>query len=175
MEGIGLSYGFHLLAPFPGTEVREQNNKYDLQILTDDWSRYHANRSVVATASVDSNVLDDIVIDWETRFKADVDKIGERIKAGKASKEETEMIASLERMVILYDIMMGDLIETNGAWNAGTDGLSPEEAIDILAGTIEKACDHPKDKILTSLDYVVKQGILVYKNTNKRVQWEWVD
>ena len=37
MEEIGLSYGFHLLAPFPGTEVREENDKYDLQILTNDY------------------------------------------------------------------------------------------------------------------------------------------
>ena len=30
LKKVGLSYGFHLLAPFPGTEVREQNDKYDM-------------------------------------------------------------------------------------------------------------------------------------------------
>jgi len=174
MESIGLSYGFHLLAPFPGTEVRDHNDRFDLQILTNDWSQYHANRAIVATASVDSQTLDAIVIDWETKFKADLDKIGERMKTGEATERETEMIVGLERIIVLYDIMMKELIEKNGSWSGNND-LSADEALDMLAGHIEKACDHARDKILNSLQHIYKQGTLTFDNSNGRVQWGWAD
>jgi len=39
-QSLGIPYGYHFLAPFPGTTVREKVEEYDLEILTDDWSRY---------------------------------------------------------------------------------------------------------------------------------------
>ena len=32
LKDMGLSYGFHLLAPFPGTEIREQSAAFDIKI-----------------------------------------------------------------------------------------------------------------------------------------------
>jgi len=49
---LGAASGFHLLAPFPGTAVRDSNQDYDLTILSDDWSDYHANHAIVETAAV---------------------------------------------------------------------------------------------------------------------------
>ena len=39
LQQMGATFGFHLLAPFPGTEVRRHAGQYGLKILTDDWSR----------------------------------------------------------------------------------------------------------------------------------------
>jgi radical SAM superfamily enzyme YgiQ (UPF0313 family) len=175
MEDIGLSYGFHLLAPFPGTEVRDENENYDLQILTNDWSQYHANRAIVSTSSVDSKTLDDIVIDWETKFKADLDKIGARMKKGQATEEETQMIVNLERIIVLYDIMMEELIEKKGSWPSNKNPLSFTDAIDMLAGHIEKSTSHTKDKILNSLHHIYEQGTIKYSNENGQIRWAWVD
>ncbi|MBW1984963.1 MAG: radical SAM protein [Deltaproteobacteria bacterium] len=175
MEEIGLSYGFHLLAPFPGTEVREEKEKYDLQILTDDWSQYHANRAIVATTSVSRETLDDIVIDWETKFKADLDKMGARMKKGEASEEETEMILNLERIIILYDIMMEELIEKRGSWSSNKKPLSPTDVIEILAGHIEKSTNHTKDKVFNSLHYIFEQGTIKYSNKDGQIRWAWAE
>jgi len=175
MEEIGLSYGFHLLAPFPGTEVREEKEKYDLQILTNDWSQYHANRAIVATTSVTRETLDDIVIDWETKFKADLDKMGARMKKGEATDEETQMIVNLERIIILYDIMMEELIEKRGAWSSNKKPLSPTNALEILAENIESSTSHTKDKILKSLHHIFDQGTINYSNENGQIRWAWAD
>lgn len=43
---------FHCLAPFPGTTVREEIDSYDLEILTNDWDHYNANRSIVRTSAL---------------------------------------------------------------------------------------------------------------------------
>ncbi len=45
------SYGYHILAPFPGTEVREKAEQYGMRILTSDWDQYDANRSVCESIS----------------------------------------------------------------------------------------------------------------------------
>ena len=48
-QEFGSLYGFHILAPFPGTEVREKAADYGLEILTSDWTRYDANHVVTRT------------------------------------------------------------------------------------------------------------------------------
>ena len=48
-------YGYHLLAPFPGTTVREKVSDYDLEILTDDWTKYDANRAIVRTSALSAD------------------------------------------------------------------------------------------------------------------------
>lgn len=174
MEGIGLRYGFHLLAPFPGTEVREEKEKYDIKILTSDWSQYHANRAIVATSSVGSADLDDIVIDWETRFKNDLDDMGARMKTGDATEEEMQMIVGLERIIILYDIMMQELIEKNGSWNAGNP-FSEMEALRLLAGRIEKSTNHACEKIFNTLHHTFTHGTLICSYEGGKVRWAWVD
>jgi len=175
MKAIGLSYGFHLLAPFPGTEVREDKEKYDIRVLTDDWSQYHANRAIVATRSVDSDTLDSIVIDWETRFKEDLDKIGQRMKTGEATEDETQMIVNLERIIVLYDIMMEELVEKLGTWPVNDPSVSVPDAVDVLAGRIEKTSKHSKDKILKSLRHVVEQGTLACTHVDGQIRWSWSD
>ncbi len=57
IEDLGACYGFHLLAPFPGTAVRDNNSEYDLTILTEDWKQYHANRAIVETKQIKKDVL----------------------------------------------------------------------------------------------------------------------
>ena len=86
MKRLGLSFGFHLLAPFPGTEVRKFRDQYGVRILTDDWSQYHANRAVVETQAVDHKMLDDIVVKWEKEYDDYLANIKDRMGKSKASQ-----------------------------------------------------------------------------------------
>ncbi len=60
-----VSYGFHLLAPMPGTEVRERADEYGIRILTHNWSRYNANRPVAETTTFSAGQMMDIVHAYE--------------------------------------------------------------------------------------------------------------
>jgi len=57
-EELGIDYGFHFLAPFPGTTVMEKRERYDLEILTFDWSRYDANSPVTRTSRLSPEKAD---------------------------------------------------------------------------------------------------------------------
>ena len=66
-EGLGIDCGFHLLAPFPGTTVREEQEKYDIEILTDDWDLYDANVPIVRTSRVNETYIADFLKAYEAR------------------------------------------------------------------------------------------------------------
>ena len=157
LKSMGVSHGFHLLAPFPGTAVREENEAYGLKILTDDWDQYHANRAIVETAAVSREMLDRVVIKWEEEFDSYLGYIKERMEAGQAGEEEAWPLINLERIVIIYDLMMERVIEEMGCWplNNGRSGAPAvfEDLLKRLAGTrfsqkeyltdaLKNACEH---------------------------------
>jgi anaerobic magnesium-protoporphyrin IX monomethyl ester cyclase len=115
LQQEGLAYGFHILAPFPGTEVREKKDELGIRILTDDWSKYDANRAVVETATVDRRMLDAVVVDWENQYDQYLGHINKSIQNGTATDDEIRQLKNLENTVTLYDLMMKNHIEENGS------------------------------------------------------------
>jgi len=51
-EEYGAIYGFHLLSPFPGSELYEKADEYGISILSRDWADYDANRPITETADM---------------------------------------------------------------------------------------------------------------------------
>lgn len=61
----GLYYGFHILAPMPGTEVREKADEYGIRILSRDWAKYDANRPVAEPIGFSADQMKRIVADYD--------------------------------------------------------------------------------------------------------------
>jgi radical SAM superfamily enzyme YgiQ (UPF0313 family) len=170
LRDMGLLYGFHLLAPFPGTEVRERSEALGLRILTDDWSLYHANRAVAETPGVSRRMLDDIALEWEDNFNRYLGDIKERMTRGEASDEEAGQVTNLERIVLVYDVMMSRLVETEGGWN--TNGLDIDP-LDVLASRIGKKMARSPAALKDSLAHAARKGCLVCTRNGGRTQWSW--
>ena len=175
MKQMGLSYGFHLLAPFPGTEVRNFSDQYGIQILTDDWSRYHANRTIVETQTVDHKMLDDIVVKWEKEYDDYLANIKDRMGESKASQKEIWEIENLEKIVLIYDLMMNSAIEQNGFWRHNGLPISEGEIITMLSIQISQATDDDPERLCKTLGHAVKQGALKYEITNGEIRCQWAD
>jgi radical SAM superfamily enzyme YgiQ (UPF0313 family) len=175
LQRMGVGFGFHVLAPFPGTEVREHCGRLDLRILSDDWRRYHANRAVVATATVTSAMLDAVVIDWERRYDEWLGDLGRRYAAGQASHEEAWPLIKLEHTVILYELMMGRALETFGRCGDGHGRAEPGQEIARLAVRLAETTEHTEAKIRAALQYAVAGDNLRCRSQNGRLRWEWVD
>jgi radical SAM superfamily enzyme YgiQ (UPF0313 family) len=175
LKGMGLSYGFHLLAPFPGTEIRENHAQFGLKILSNEWSRYHANRAIVETADVSRKMLDEIVIGWEKEYDAFLDDIRIRLKNRQTTDDESQYLLGLERIVLIYDLMMGGVIEKNGSWPAAVRPFSDQEALETLVERIDSDSVSSREKIFDALRYNMKQGNLMCNQKNGQIQWQWVD
>ena len=175
LKELGLSYGFHLLAPFPGTEIRTNSDQYGIKILTDDWSQYHANRAVVETSEVDRQSLDDIVIGWEDEYTLLLGDIKERMLKNTASDQEAEQVNNLERIVLVYDLIMKNVIEQIGSWRHNGQSLSTRANLKILSEKVNSAVDATPQLINDTLDHARRHGDLQCRNDGEMIEWQWVD
>ena len=171
---MGMAYGFHLLSPFPGTEIRKTMENYDMRLLTKDWSQYHANRAIVASTKVSKKKLDDIVINWEDEFHAYLDDIKKKMTFGTATVEEKAQIKGLEGVTVIYDLMMNRVIERRGAWTQNGRKGKPDTLRDLIK-RISTEVDHSEDKITTALRFCMEQNYLRLKLEENQIKWEWVD
>jgi anaerobic magnesium-protoporphyrin IX monomethyl ester cyclase len=175
LQDLGLSYGFHSLAPFPGTEVREESAKLGIHILTDDWTQYHANRAIVETAAANREMLDSIVIGWENDYHRLLADIQARMQTGEATPEEADQVLKLERIAAIYDLMMTSAIERKGTWSDGGHHLTTAENLRILADNISAALTSPPAGLYEGLSSALQQGHLICTRTDGKIQWQWVD
>jgi radical SAM superfamily enzyme YgiQ (UPF0313 family) len=174
LKNIGGSCGHHLLAPFPGTEVQEKSAEFGLNILTQDWSEYHANRAVVETPSVSKEMLDDVVITWEKEYLDRLGKIKRRREKGEASEAEAWELTQLEQVVVINALMMSKAIEKKGAWP--TQGaLSAEASLNRLVDRVWESTDSGRDQVRKTLARAVGQGNLIHSEQGGMTRWSWLD
>ena len=173
LKEMGLAFGFHLLAPFPGTEIRDRSEHYGIRILTDNWTRYHANRAIVETPDVRSQILDDIVIEWENEYNQLLADIKQRMQNNEASEEEARQVINLERVVLIYDLMMKSEIEHRGSWPIEGPQPGIEESLENLAGRISRSIDAAYEDVYGTLDYARRKGYLTCSHRNGEIRWEW--
>ncbi len=173
LKNLGVLHGYHLLAPFPGTEVRENQHQYDLQIMSHDWDDYHANRAIVQTSAIAQQRLDGIVKDWQDHFDSWLDDIKKRRDNGTASQEETWPLTNLEHIILIYDLMMKSVIENMEP--VPHDANTDEFALDYLVAQIDGQIDHPKDQIHATLQHAIQKNYLTRLQEGGQVRWEWID
>lgn len=175
LKEMGALHGFHLLAPFPGTDVRKDSAAYGIRILTDDWRQYHANRAVVETPSVSHLDLDAVVISRETDFDAYLGEIARRRDAGLATPAEAWPLTRLEHTVIFYELMMTRAVEERGYWRNGNPEKSRSATVATLAERIGPPDNFSAEQLLNSLSYALDQGYLCCTRKDGAVRWAWVD
>ncbi|MBI9087259.1 MAG: B12-binding domain-containing radical SAM protein [Desulfobacterales bacterium] len=173
LEAMGVSYGFHLLAPFPGTDVRDRSADYGIRILTDDWTQYHANSAIVETEAADKALLDRIAGDWRNRFDAYLGDIQRRMAIGEAEPEEAQQIDNLMHTILIYELMMASLMETVGTWPV-EDPADPN-SLETLATRLADKSKYNEGDLKKSLERSRQQGDLRCVTSDGQVRWEWVD
>ncbi len=176
LKQFGLLYGFHLLVPFPGTEVREAADRLGLKILTHDWSQYHANRAVVETPQVTKQMLDDIVIGWEGEYNDLLADIRRRMQTGDARPDEVRQWTNLERTLFIYDLMMNRVIERLGSWTSpACPGTSNGDPRQLLAERISRSTTLTAAEVSNNLAQALERGDLVWHATHNKIQFRWAD
>ncbi len=175
LEADGLAYGFHLLAPFPGTRVGEHLQDYGLTLLTQDWRDYHANRAIVVTPDVDADMLNGVVKKWEDAYNQELARIGRRMKSGQADAAEAEPLVNLERIVLSYDLMMAESVETHGHWTADAQDRDPAGSLQKLAERLQPHTGKPLGMVSSTLHWQHQHGNLIQDSVHDRTQWRWRD
>ncbi|BBO70706.1 hypothetical protein DSCA_46360 [Desulfosarcina alkanivorans] len=175
LKAMGVNHGFHILAPFPGTDVRERIDDYDLSILSDDWRQYHANRAIIRTAGVAPETMDAIVIDGERQFDRWLADIGRRRETGEATDVAVWPLVRLEHTVVIYDLMMKGLVEKKGFWRAGASDTADARGVERLIRRVSGELDHPQTRIRAAIEFAVDNRYLERNNAKGLICWSWKD
>jgi hypothetical protein len=169
---LGLFYGFHLLAPFPGTAIGDHPEAYGLKVLSRHWPDYHANRAICLPDGMDPSRLDAIAEGWQTRFLDYLADIQNRMHSGEASEEEAAQIHNMNRTAILYEMMMAETLEKISPFDA-TDA----PPLDDLARRVAPFLPNwPQATIRDALQQArERDGLRTLRTPDGKTAWRWVD
>ncbi|MBE0480219.1 MAG: cobalamin B12-binding domain-containing protein [Dehalococcoidia bacterium] len=154
-------YGFHVLAPFPGTEVREKADEFGIEILTNDWSKYDANRPVTRTPGASPEDLTAALHKYYRGLRLSPDKAEEGVE------DHSEEARSRRRSPLAWTLLHGDIIESLGRIRVDS---GPAED---LAARISDLVPYPRKQIDQSLNGWISQGLLNYEVVDSHSLWRW--
>jgi anaerobic magnesium-protoporphyrin IX monomethyl ester cyclase len=166
-EELEIEHGYHFLSPFPGTTVREEIDKYDLEILTDDWRLYDANQSIVRTSRLTPGQMDDFVARIYKRHDERTDVIKARYRQGTCTEEEFMMIEGYYRMTLIYKLLAGDIITEEEVLTATQD---PAEA---LVTRVANTTGMDTGLIERTLKSLIAVGYIKYEQVRDGFTWFW--
>jgi len=167
-EDYGVQYGYHMLAPLPGTDLYEKAGDYGIRILTDDWAQFDANRPIVEMPGMtpqmaqDAMAFYDDVIDkawWEVRRRADA---GDTYCIARLEgKESSEFIWSLIQKDVIEDLYSLDAVN------------DPGKAEGDLVRNIAQVLGQPFDLVRRQARKLVEKGFLRLTPQGDCVRWDW--
>lgn len=159
-----VSYGFHLLAPMPGTEVRERADEYGIRILTQNWSRYNANRPVAETTTFSAGQMMDIVHAYEHEVSEAWVEMQKQARCGDPVLKERVAKADTQGFV-------WKLLSSGGIEQLGNSGRSQDE----LAVALSRKLGVSAAMARREIRHLVSDGNLVCAPVSgkKHPVWKW--
>lgn len=167
-EGYGIQYGFHFLAPFPGTEVFEEAEKFGIRMLTGNWARYNANEPITETAPPSRTAITQIVSDYDRDIDQAWVKIEEWAEEGDATSIESLRLRETGQFV--WQILKGDLIEGLGKIGASS---TPQQAEEKLAQRLCRKLNSPPEVVRNEIRVLVQKGLLKPEASDSGFIWQW--
>jgi hypothetical protein len=110
-QRVRLALRLHILAPFPGTEVRDSAAEYGLEILSNDWTKYDANHVVTRTKGATPGVLQAVADEYDSTMDRYLSYQDYLYKAGQLSGYELKMYLRRHRQALLWKLLLNDTIE----------------------------------------------------------------
>ncbi|MDO9262770.1 MAG: radical SAM protein [Desulfosalsimonadaceae bacterium] len=165
---LDIEHGFHFLSPFPGTTVREQLAEYDLEILSNDWTRYDANSAIVRTSRISPAEMEALITDayrpmvdaWEAAKKQCLD--------GGGTDKERLAVESEKRLKLIFDILSKDMIEELGNFT-----VSGDDPVRELGTRIAQKTGMEEGLICRYINLWKVKNYLTYAETGGQVCWSW--
>jgi radical SAM superfamily enzyme YgiQ (UPF0313 family) len=166
-------YGYHFLAPFPGTTVREKIKDYDLEIITDDWNRYDANDAIVKTSALLPQDMHDFGASYDEEMEADWNKIVLKYHEGTADLEDRMRVEGNWRMKLTYQILKNDIIEKCGFIEPDLFQGSKDNALQELCRRVKESTNADTKIVNDTIRDFAGRGYLRNDISDKGCRWSW--
>lgn len=166
-DEYGVKFGFHLLAPLPGTELREKADEYGIRILTSDWARYDANEPITETATMSAEAVREIMADYDRAIACAWEEMKCLAVAGDP-RYKGEVRKQLSQGFV-WKLVTGDVIERLGRIRAH-DAHDPVEQ---LAQRVSQRLAVPLDVAQHEVGRLVELGLIKSELVNGGFVWKW--
>jgi hypothetical protein len=93
----------------------------------------------------------------------------------KATKDEIWEIENLERIVLVYDLMMKGVLEEKGYERRRKSPVTEKTLLTLLSKKICQTTDYNPQQVYETLSNAVQQGNLKHVNEDGKIKWQWVD
>ena len=170
-QSLGIPYGYHFLAPFPGTTVREKIEEYDLEILTDDWERYDANSAIVRTSALSPEDIEKFVAVFDREINDAWEKQVRDYREGRGLPEDNFRVEGHFRMQLVYRMLSEDLIETCGCFPM--EHASDNGTVDMLCAKIEEKTGFDPGLIRKTIEDFIGAGYIKPGRAGENLAWYW--
>ena len=164
-DEFGSLYGFHVLAPFPGTEVRDKAKEYGLEILHSDWEQYDANHVVTRTPGADTDVLQVVIDEYDETMERYLRYQDLLYENDKLEGYEKKMYLRRHRQSLLWKLLLDDVVEGFGAL--------PGEPHAALTEAVSEATGVTAAYAGAEMQRVLELGALVPRTTPEGTVFEW--
>jgi len=172
-RNLEILFGYHYLAPFPGTTLCEKVSDYDLEILTRDWSKYDANDAIVRTQALAPQDIRDFVAVYDKDINGNWQKIVNNFKTGKNTPHDDLRVEGQHRMNITFAILKEDLVEKHGFIDAASLNGQSDSAHKIFAGRLKQAISGDPRLVENTISDFISRGYITAKETDKGCTWRW--
>jgi len=169
-QSLGAMYGYHILAPFPGTTVREEVDSYDLEILTSDWSLYDANRAVARTSTLAPADIERFVEDFEGAIDEEWQRLVRDYRNGTVAPSDYLRVEGYFRTRLIYRILAEDLVESLGVFPAAGD---PADTRGELCRRIQGVSGESLPLVEKVIGEFAGKGFLKADRQGDRYRWYW--
>lgn len=145
---FGSLYGFHILAPFPGTEVRERAKAYGLDILTSDWTKYDANHVVTRTAGADVGAIQAVADEYDATMERYLRYQDALFENGRLEGYERKLYLRRRRQELLWKLLLGDVVEGFAPFRGPDPVAELEAAVADATGVSPAFAREEMDRVL---------------------------
>ncbi len=165
-------WGFHILSPFFGTEVREKAAELGLRILTNDWERYDCNQAVCETEGIKAETLNKVVngitqMYYDQRIKdALLDKLCDR-EIRKWQGEESQNF--------VWQLLHQEVIEEQGKIRMDGNPLEKTRYVAELQKRVWNILSFPLEFVKTEIERLIDNNYLTYHLDDGHIIWKWND
>jgi anaerobic magnesium-protoporphyrin IX monomethyl ester cyclase len=172
-RSLNILYGYHYLAPFPGTSVREKIEQYDLEILTDDWAKYDANDAIVKTSALEPEDMREFVASYDEEIDTDWQKILSGYKNKTSTPMENMRLEGHWRMNLTYQVLKNDLIEKVGFIEPALFHGSKDSALRELCKRIIVNTSADSRIVNDTISDFANRGYLQTAISDQGCNWRW--
>lgn len=169
---FAVGYGFHILAPMPGTPLYDRAGDYGIRLLTRDWSRHDANRVITELPTMTVEMMNKVVAWYEDEVEEGWEDVRRRAAAGE--EDYAVMLLGKEKQDLMWELFKGDVIEGVGrvSQSVAQDG---GVAASVLMQRVARRTGRPIELVEKHVGGLVAEGLLRLENGTDGSQWRWTD